>query len=97
MKTEHEVDVYYDNYDGENNLSSYKIKLNHYGSIDAYTIWFEDEYGKKVDSISFSDFCLSDLIDLLIKLEHQYGYERYEKIKRDDNPNGLEVINIPIK
>lgn len=97
MRTEHEVDVYFDHYDSENNISHYKIKLDHYGATDSYTIWFEDEYGRKIDSIPFSDNCLSDLIDLLIKLEHQYGYERYEKIERDDNPNGLEVINIPIK
>lgn len=97
MKNEFEVDMYFDHYDFNNTVSKYKIKIDHVSSTDAYSMWFEDEHGNKIDSIPFSDGSMSDLIDLLIKLEHRYGVERYEKLKREFNPNRLEVINIPIK
>ena len=97
MKTEFEVDLYFNHGDPDDTISKYKVKIDHVSSSDAYGMWFEDENGKQVNSICFNDGDLSDLIDKLIELEHRYGYEKYQKVKKEENPYGLKVINIPIR
>lgn len=97
MKTEFEVDLYFDHGDINDTVSKYKVKIDHVSSSDAYGMWFEDELGNKVNNICFNDCDLSDLIDKLIELEQRYGYEEYRKVDKEENPYGLEVINIPMQ